>query len=309
MYFILIEKEKLLVMFIGRGAGHSIMSILIEYIKNHNKVIIESIVRDACHNLELIGEKSRQNGGSMYRIPQMIYKINSIPIDDFKKNWKIFQIIKNPYHLIYARYLSRFIVGKKAPRPNYTFRNWIDDIYNWKFLNQNIPFMNHMAQRIGLNLQTNHRSLSWQDKCYKWKKKRDKYLKNDTKNQYLKNHKNQDIVEGNFNDDFLNFIDNLMAKKINHPFYKVYDTSELHYMIRDLGLSESDLKYEKFVPNIKINDKKKYDMDPKKIKKIYLTKKIKMKNLDIKTSHNLNVKREEELSIADFYNKNLKKKI
>ena len=39
-----------------------------------------------------------------------------------------------------------------------------------------------------------------------------------------------------------------MAKKINHPFYKVYDTSELHKKNRDLGLSESDLKYEKFVP-------------------------------------------------------------
>ena len=29
-------------------------------------------------------------------------------------------------------------------------------------------------------------------------------------------------------------------------------------LARDLGLSESELKYEKFVPNIKINDKKKF---------------------------------------------------
>ena len=50
-------------------------------------------------------------------------------------------------------------------------------------------------------------------------------------------------------------------------------------------------------------------MDPKKIKNKYLTKNIKMKKLDIKTDHNLIIKREEELSIADFYNKELKKKV
>ena len=90
MYIQLIEKEKVLGLLIDRGGGQAQKYILIEYIKkkSNNKAVLESTVREQCYNLELIGEKSRKNGGSCYRIPQMIYKINSIPIDDFKKTRK-----------------------------------------------------------------------------------------------------------------------------------------------------------------------------------------------------------------------------